>query len=87
MSSVQMSRSAGTPMWNASGSPCHVGWFVDGRRMDLPGRSDPLTDGLGSMHLDTIDGLEVFRGVSEMPAEFAAPDLRCGAIAVWTRRG
>ena len=67
-------------------APCHVGWFIDGRRMDLPGRSDPLTDGLGSMRLDTIEGLEIFRGTSEMPAEFAAPDLRCGAISVWMRR-
>jgi hypothetical protein len=90
MSSVQMSRNGGVmPLnfRNASASSCHVGWFIDGRRMDLPGQSDPLTDGLGSTHLDAIEAIEVFRGVSEMPAEFAAPDLRCGAIAVWMRRG
>jgi hypothetical protein len=66
---------------------CHLGWFVDGHRMDLPGRSDPITDGLGTMQLDNVEALEIFRGLSEMPPEFAEPDLRCGAIAIWTRHG
>lgn len=66
---------------------CHIGWFLDGRRIDLPsGRMDPLTDGLGTMPLDAVSALEVFRGVSEIPAEFSAPDLRCGAVAIWTKR-
>lgn len=65
---------------------CHVGWFVDGHRMDLPGRNDPLTDGLASMTLDALEAVEVFRGLSETPAQFADPDLRCGVVAVWTRR-
>lgn len=67
-------------------SDCHVGWFVDGHRMDLPGRTDPLTDGLASMSLDAIEAVEVFRGLSETPAQFADPDLRCGVVAVWSRR-
>lgn len=88
--SMQLSRNYGMTM---SGVPagsalaCRIGWFIDGHRMDLPGRMDPITDGLGSMSLDTIEGIEIFRGLSEMPSEFAAPDLRCGAIAIWTRRG
>jgi len=60
--------------------------LIVGLRIDLPGRTDPLTDSLGSMELDTIEGIEVFRGLSEMPVEFAEPDLRCGAIALWMRR-
>jgi hypothetical protein len=90
VSSVQMSRDAGMPSLTFAGSSvssCHVGWFIDGHRMDLPGQSDPLTDGLGSMQLETIEAVEVFRGISEMPAQFAEPDLRCGAIALWMRRG
>jgi hypothetical protein len=90
MSTAQMSRDAGLGGMSMRGgvlAPCHIGWFVDGHRMDLPGRNDPLTDGLGSMRLETIEAVEVFRGLSEMPAQFADPDLRCGAIAVWTRRG
>ena len=66
---------------------CHLGWFIDGHRMDLPGRSDPITDGLGTMQLDNVEALEIFRGLSEMPPEFAEPDLRCGAVAIWTRHG
>lgn len=90
MSTAQMSRDAGLGgMSTRSGglAPCHVGWFVDGHRMDLRGQNDPMTDGLGSMRLETIEAVEVFRGLSEMPAQYADPDLRCGAIAVWTRRG
>jgi hypothetical protein len=84
-STMQMSRSAAM---NAMGTPgaCHLGWFVDGRRIDLPGRPDPLTDGIATWSLETVEAVEVFRGLSEMPAEFAAPDLRCGAISLWTRR-
>ena len=90
MSTARMSRDGGVPMLslrNGAVTSCHVGWFLDGHRIDMPGQSDPLTDGLGSMRMETIDALEVFRGLSEMPVQFADPDLRCGAIAVWTRRG
>jgi hypothetical protein len=88
-SSMQMTRNVGALSGGSRGpvaSSCHVGWFVDGHRVDLPGRSDPLTDGLGSMQLDTIEGIEVFRGLSEMPPEFAQPDLRCGAVAIWSKK-
>src|SRR6185503_18124759 len=88
-SSMNMSRtSVGTMVGTPAGiQACHVGWFVDGHRMDIPGRSDPVTDGLGSLSMDVVEAVEVFRGLSEMPSEFAEPDLRCGAVAVWTRRG
>jgi TonB-dependent receptor-like protein len=89
-SSMQMTRSAGMNGLSsrvAPGASCHMGWFVDGHRMDLPGRIDPVTDGLGEMPLGTISAIEVFRGLSEMPSEFAEPDLRCGAVAIWTKRG
>lgn len=89
-SSMNLSRNMGSPLTNGMpgnlSGPCRLGWFVDGHRIDLPGRSDPLTDGLGSMPLESIDGLEIFRGLSEMPPEFAEPDLRCGAVAIWTRK-
>lgn len=88
-SSMSMARNSGASVVTPTGSleACHVGWFVDGHRMDIQGRTDPATDGLGSMPLDQIDALEVFRGISEMPPEFSAPDLRCGAVAIWTRHG
>lgn len=66
---------------------CHVGWFVNGYRTDIPGQNDPLTDGLGLMDLASIQAVEIFRGISEMPPQFAAPDLTCGAVAIWTLQG
>lgn len=89
-SSMNLSRNMGSPLTNGMpgnlSGPCRLGWFVDGHRIDLPGRNDPLTDGLGSLPLESIDGIEIFRGLSEMPPEFAEPDLRCGAVAIWTRK-
>jgi len=88
-STMAMTRSTSTMVRNtlgSRGSDCHVGWYVDGHRMDLPGRTDPMTDGLASFSLDGIEAVEVFRGLSETPAQFADPDLRCGVVAVWTRR-
>jgi hypothetical protein len=86
--SIQTSRSAGMSTPEARGllGECHLGWFVDGQRWDVPGRSDPSVDALASTQLSGIEMLEVFRGLSEMPTELATPDLRCGAVAIWTRR-
>jgi len=89
-STMQMSRSTALNslgLRGASGAACHIGWFLDGHRIDLPGRNDPMTDGLAATALDVVESVEVFRGISEMPAEYANPDLRCGAVAIWTRRG
>lgn len=88
-SSMNMVRTGASSFSSTSSgiTACHVGWFVDGHRMDMPGRADAVTDGLGSMSLDIIEAVEVFRGLSEMPSEFAEPDLRCGAVAIWTKRG
>ena len=89
-SSMQTTRNSAmtaVALANGSMSTCHLGWFMDGHRMDLPGQTDPITDGLGTIPLDNLEALEVFRGLSEMPPEFAEPDLRCGAVAIWTRHG
>jgi hypothetical protein len=86
--SVQMSRSmtAAGGALPAIGSSCHVGWFIDGHRMDYGTTIDPSTDAIGRMQLESINAVEVFRGLSEMPTELASPDLQCGAVAIWTRR-
>jgi len=86
-SSMSMTRSSSAMVSSvlSRNNECHVGWFVDGHRMDLPGRPDPLTDGIAGLPLDGVEVVEVFRGLSETPAQFADPDLRCGVVAVWTR--
>ncbi len=35
----------------------------------------------------SVEGIEIYRGLSSVPAEFLNQDARCGVIAVWTRRG
>lgn len=86
-SSMSMIRNIGSlaTSGRSTAGACHIAWFIDGRRIDLPGMSDPITQGLGMMTLDNVIGIEVFRGLSELPPEFADPDVRCGAVALWTR--
>ncbi len=39
------------------------------------------------LHPGDIEGIEVYRGLSELPGIFASPEAqRCGAVAVWLRR-
>ena len=69
---------------SGAGEVCHVGWYIDGQRFDRPG--DPSgVDALTSLPLKEVDEIEVYRGISEVPAEYAAADLRCGVVAIWTR--
>lgn len=88
-SSMNLMRNVGTGVSNGLLGPqsgaCRIGWFMDGQRVDIPGTTDPITDGLAGLDLSEIEGLEIFRGISEMPPQFARPDLRCGAVAIWTK--
>jgi hypothetical protein len=34
-----------------------------------------------------VEGIELYRGASEMPAEFGGIDAACGVIAIWTKSG
>ena len=71
---------------------CATQIFVDGflinRRM-MTSMGAPPTD----FRIDdvvspgSIEGVEVYRGLSTVPAEFLNPDAQCGVIAIWTRRG
>lgn len=35
----------------------------------------------------SVEGIEIYRGLSSVPAEFLNQDAECGVIAIWTRRG
>ena len=55
---------------------CAPAFFVDGRLSTTFGPSTPVKD---------IQGVEVYLGPSETPAEYLGPDSGCGVIAIWTR--
>lgn len=55
---------------------CAPAYFVDGRLSTTFGPSTPVRD---------IQGIEVYLGPSETPAEYLGPDSGCGAIGIWTK--
>ena len=70
---------------------CAVQVFVDGLLVTtadrfLPGQS-------GGVAIDdyvsplSLEGIEVYHGLSTIPPEFLTPDAQCGVVALWTRRG
>jgi outer membrane cobalamin receptor len=62
----------------ASGpASCPIQYFVDG----IP----VYNFGLWEMSLRDIEGVEVYRGASQVPAEFNRRTARCGVIVIWTR--
>jgi len=54
---------------------CPPAVWVDGRPSDFYGANIPLGD---------VYGMEVYRGPSELPAEFTTNGM-CGAIVLWTK--
>jgi outer membrane receptor for Fe3+-dicitrate len=56
---------------------CEVQYYVDGH---------PYPRGnIDDFPPETIEGIEIFRGGSELPAEYRAQNSGCGLIGVWTR--
>ncbi len=81
---VEMARSAG--------KKCGTQIFVDGfllnrRSATIPGAppADFRID--DAVSPASVEGIEIYRGLSTVPPEFLNPDAECGVIAIWTRRG
>jgi hypothetical protein len=55
---------------------CAPAYFVDGRLSTTFGPSTPVRD---------IQGVEVYLGPSETPAEYLGPQSGCGVIGIWTK--
>jgi vitamin B12 transporter len=72
------------------GRDCPAQIFVDGRLMNprLGGVGEVVGMSLDeAVHPNDVEGIEIYRGLATVPAEFLTPDARCAVIAVWTRRG
>lgn len=63
---------------------CPPAVFLDGM---LLGKGDPADAILSDLSAWAIEGIEVYRGLSEIPAEFGVSEARCGIIAIWSKRG
>jgi hypothetical protein len=55
---------------------CPPAYFVDGRESTTFGPGTPVRD---------LQGVEVYLGPSETPAEYLGTNSGCGVIAVWTK--
>lgn len=62
------------------------GFLLNRRTLGGAGRTEDfrLDDAVSP---GSIEGIEVYRGLSGVPAEFLNSDAKCGVIAIWTRRG
>jgi hypothetical protein len=62
---------------------CPVQVYVDGI-LASRGRATVPLDELAVP--GALEGVEIYRGLGTVPAEFLTPEARCGVIALWTRR-
>jgi hypothetical protein len=77
----------------SNGDRCSVVFFVDGMRVNepampgsrVPVRHDPPIDDY--VNPEEVEGIEVYRGESDTPAEFSTRWVQCGTVVIWTRRG
>jgi outer membrane receptor for ferrienterochelin and colicin len=37
--------------------------------------------------VSSIEGIEVYKGAAQLPAEFGGSNSMCGVVAIWTKRG
>lgn len=70
---------------------CPAQIFVDGMLWSRPTSMNPADASEftvdDAVHPTSVLGIEVYRGLSAIPAEFLTPESsRCGVIAIWTRR-
>src|SRR5687768_3661651 len=66
-------------------SQCVPGIILDGVGVTRSDDSPESTSGLlGSINGREVEGVEIYKSRSQVPAEFAGPEARCGAILIWT---
>lgn len=53
---------------------------AEGPRSDIFRIDDVVAPG-------SVEGIEIYQGLSTVPPEFLSPEAYCGVIAIWTKRG
>jgi len=71
--------------FGAGGGSCPVQIFMDGMLVTRAGAGPISVDELVTPQ--AVEGLEIYRGLSTVPAEFLNENAHCGVVAIWTRRG
>ncbi len=69
--------------------------YIDGIRVTHPGMGDDRAavspsdarDALRMVNPALLDGIEIYRGASQVPVELGGTGGGCGVIMLWTRRG
>jgi hypothetical protein len=69
-------------------------FFVDGMLVSQPSNGGPWRGGSRTdqaiddyVHPNEVEGIEIYRGESDTPAEFITRWVGCGTVVIWTRRG
>jgi len=64
------------------------GFLINRRGITSGGSLSPMDFRIDDMvNPASVEGIEIYRGLSTVPAEFLNPDADCGVIAIWTKRG
>ena len=64
---------------------CVPGIILDGVGVTRSDDAPESTSGLlGSINGREVEAVEIYKSRSQVPAEFAGPEARCGAILIWT---
>lgn len=71
----------GTPFPGA----CYLSVYLDGIRVWTWG--DPEPPNMDETQTNSLEGVEIYRGPSELPSRFQTTGSACGAILFWTRQG
>ena len=67
----------------AMAAACYMSVYVDGLRIWGPGTPDPPD--FEGMRNNQYEGVEIYRGPSELPTQYQGTGAACGAILLWSR--
>jgi hypothetical protein len=65
---------------------CYLAVYVDGVQLWTPQQPDPPPN-MEEYQLRDFQAIEVYRGASELPAEYQGTGNACGAVFFWSRTG